>query len=621
MAMWLDKLKQLTGRRARVAAVDFDSRELRLVLAEQAGGRTRILELAMAAVPEDVNASDPQALGARLADVLRRLGATDAGLLMNVARAQAILKPLTLPSAGSVDDLAGMVHYQIGNELPFPAEEAVVDFATESHYDVERTNGTSPASTDVLVAAVRRDVIEFYKRVAEAAGARLLRLGLRPYADRRAVAGYAELDEGECLAVVHLTADEAEIDVLIGSSLAFSRSAVVKLAGGASKEAADAVNTVAIEVARSVRSYHAVERSGPIRMVLVAGSTGLEDMLAEELARRLGLGVERFRPAAALGIEEGEADASGFISALGLAAGHFGRDELPFDFLRPKRPAAEPDQRKRVAVVAGAAAVVLVGGSVLAGSLYLDSHRAELGRLDDQLEAIKTTHARVTDLARRVNAVEEWLRGGSGWLGHWARLSALFPRSTEAYVTALDAHPDGSITLGVRARDTDVLADLAQRLTEAGYTFKPGPVTHSQKPSAYLCGTSIRVMVGDEAVDVSELRAPPRLEDDVSLERPYGEPVMAPPAAPAMAPATPAGEAAGPASEAPDTAPVPEAEALRRWDVDRDGVLSERERRRMEREAERVEMFRHGDADGDGRLSKQELKAMGESRRLGREEP
>src|SRR3954470_14667936 len=107
---------------------------------------------------------------------------------MGVPRAQVVLRTLTLPLIEDLRELASMVHFQIGRDLPFRMDEAVIDFK------VRRIVSPSPArpepngkadqpaepaalpKMEVLVAAMKRDVVEFYHQTAEAAGLKLAAL-------------------------------------------------------------------------------------------------------------------------------------------------------------------------------------------------------------------------------------------------------------------------------------------------------------------------------------------------------------------------------------------------------------------------------------------------------------
>jgi len=504
----------------RVLALDFDGRHLRMVLADVSGGRTRIDRLVTVDMPEDLDADDAGAVGAFLGRALRQMHLSGVPILMNVPRAKSVFKPLALPPVEDDGELASMVRFQAQKELTFRPEEAVIDFALEAHYGVEPSPEEEPAGQHVLAAAVQRPVVEYYQQVAEAAGVRLLRLGLRPYANMRCVEAYAGSEEGR-LAIVHLTAGEAEVDVIERGGLTFSRSADIVLPPQPQDETARraAVADIVQETARSVQSYLAVERERRIERVLVAGGTGVEAEAAEALARRLAVPCEVFDPSSRLRLAGPPADASAFISALGLAVGQGDAADPPFDFLNPKRPPVRRDATRTI-VLTTAAAVVLVVVSAFAGAaIHLYRASSQVAACERELDDVRKGNKKVRALAERVNAIEAWLTEKRDWLDQWAYLSATFPSCQEVYLTSLKTGTDGTVSLAVRARTSEAIDAIGERLSEAGYGFKPGQVTTAKDKYGYNYVTSAKAIVdaGMEVhlADVGSVGRPP---DDVSAE-------------------------------------------------------------------------------------------------------
>jgi len=510
------------GRAKRFAAVDFDSRRLRIALVELTAKGSRIDNLADVALPDGLDRDDPQAFGAFLGEVLKDLGFRGAGMVMNVPRSQAVLKPLSLPPGTPGEDLAGMVYYQVGKELPFPTEDAVIDFTIERHYGAESSKPSDlHGSVDVLVAAVRMAVVDRYRRVASAAGVKLLRLGLRPYANARCVQACLPSAAQQTVALVHITADETEIDVLSRRSLAFSRSAVHEVRTEESHRAR-AVGFIVAEITRSLQSYQAVEGGRRIDAVLIAGGTGIESQAGEQFARRFNVPSEILRPGKALAGRDERQIASKFISALGLAVAHPASDGPPFDFLNPKRPVARRDTRKtRAAAVAVAAAAVLLG-AVLAGWVYLHGKQGRLLALQVKASQLNKEIAAARKVARRVDAIENWLREGRNWLDHWANLSALFPSAKEVYITDLKTGKDSAISFTVQARSSETITALGKKLLAAGYQFKPGQIKTGNDRLGYVYATAVRVFPSEEVkTDLAATRPAGRPEDDSSAEEFY----------------------------------------------------------------------------------------------------
>jgi len=519
------------GQQRRFIAIDFDSRHVRIAQGEQTAGGARIVKLATADVPEGLDTADPQALGALLGRTLDQMHLRNTPIIMSVPRGQAVLKPVILPPVATTSELAGMVQYQAEKELSFRPDEAVVDFTLQSHYGIEHAPGGQEAEGEhVLVAAVRRPVVEYYQAVAKAAGARLLRLGLRPYANMRCVQAYVPHEGAGRVALVHVTADEAEIDVMDAGALTFSRSAVVKVpASGDPADPAvrDAVGTVVTEVARSLQSYVGVERDHCIDVLLVAGGTGIEPHVREELFRRLSVRCELLNPAQALGLEDSGPAASAFVSALGLALGQGSEAAPPFDFLNPKRPVVQRDLKKAAAIAAVAALVLVLLSVVGSAALYRYAAESRVSALTEEYNKLKEENRKIGALAKRIETVDSWVRAGRNWLDQWAYLSAVFPSCTDVYATSLKTNPDGSVNFTVKAKSNEAINELGKRLAAAGYDFKPGQVTSGSDPYGYTYATTIKVMVKPGMkVDLASVSPVPRPEDDVSAKE-FGKPSAA----------------------------------------------------------------------------------------------
>ncbi len=554
-----------SGKRKHLA-IDYDRRQVRLVVFQYVRKVPSILALHTAGVPEQVNAADPLALGGVLKTVVDRLCLRGARTLMCVGRAQAVLKSLTLPPVSGPDELASMVQFQVAQELPFAADEAVVDFTHGRHWDADqaRQSEAVPEGTTVLAAAVRLPVIDAARQVCEAAGLRLERLGLRPYANVRAVYRCVHGRSGERLMFVNLTADEAEIDMMCDETLEFSRA--VPLAGSAANGAqaekpppdprAESVRRVVTEAALSLQSFNAVQRGARIDGCLVAGATGMEKQLAAALTERLAVRCELFDPSGGFSLARGP-EVSAFGAALGLAAGQAAT--LPFDFLNPKRPAAPKDTRKVRAAAIVAGLVVLVGSGVLARSAYLGKGQAAFKRLYSENQEKEKQNKLLQRLQDRIELVDKWRAGQLDWLGQLAHLSNTLPGAEEVYFDSIVFKP-GKISLAGRAKNRESVTRFQNELMEMpGYEVRPGATSTTRDPAdlGYSLKFDMEVVVSPEAEPIVTTSRPVgRPADDSAMEgarRPEGpsaRPTVGRP--PAGEPArSPAGQPAGPTAGQP----------------------------------------------------------------------
>jgi len=503
-----------------LVAVDFDSRTLRIVQAARSGRQMTILKLAGATVPPELSLTDPQAVGEFLGRTLVEMGLAGSNVVMNVPRGQAVLKPLTLPPGTQKAELAQMVQLQMAKELPFRPEEAVIDFTTESHYDIDQAQTRTPEGVPVLVAATRLPVVDHYRQIAASAEVKLLRLGLRPYADHHCLRSCTDPGPTDCVALVHVTADETEIDVLEGRALSFSRSAVVEVPAPAEDNAAAVAETVrelTMEVARSFQSFQAVEGGRHVEKVLVAGGTGIEALLVDQLARRLGIPCELFSPARWLPLPDGP-DVAAFISALGLTLGQRG-EQLPFDFLNPKRPPVQRDVRKIRAALVAVLVVIGVVAGIAYGWSYLDEKDARLSKLRSTYKALEKDRKSIRKLGDRVEGIEAWRDAKTDWLALWTHISCLFPSAQDAYITDLKGNADGSVSFTVHAKSKDIVTALGKKLAASGYQYKPQKSHTSNDKFGYLFQTSMRVRRSEAMPrDLARLLPLPRPADDISAD-------------------------------------------------------------------------------------------------------
>ena len=513
----------MPGRARKLIAVDFDSRHLRIVEAALTNGRVRIRKLTQVDMPEGMDIEDPRAVGEFLGRTLKGLHLAGTSVVMNVPRGQAVLKPVVLPPGVEKDELAGMVRFQVEKELPFDVSEAVIDFTVTSHYDAPAGQEAAAAGLNVLAAVVKAPVVDHYRKIAEAANIKLLRLGLRPYAIMRCVDACVPRGEDEVSAIAFLTADETEIMVLVGHSLTFSRSAMVSISpprAGSDPAAKETVESLVNEIARSVQSYQTVKGGdGKIDKVQLAGGTGMESRLAGEITRRIKVGCETLDPSVALGLLEATPGTSAFAAAIGLAVAQ-GDSALPFDFLAPKRPRVKRDMRKiRVAAVLMLVVSVL-GGGVFAGYTHLDGKRQQVAALKRRQIKAKKNNKAFKSLSHYVKAVDGWEDGGRDWLDHWAYLCGQFPPCQDIYIDALRTNRnDGSISFTAKAVERAGIDKLTDNLTKAKY---PHILLASRLDTndAYQQSTDVKIIVPNgEKVDLSTVKVEPRPGDDISLEK------------------------------------------------------------------------------------------------------
>ena len=523
-----------------ILAVDWDVRQVRLVHAGVRRGAVRIDRLLSVGVPAGVDVSDPPSLGKLIREVLGQEKIGTKRVILDVPRDQALLTTLRLPVA-SPDEMPALVEFQIAKEIPFPLADAVVDFAMLGGDEGE-------GQIDVLVGTVRREVVTYYQQTCAAAGLTLERLGLRPYANKVAVNELFRAARHGCAVLVDVGPRLTEIDVISAGKLAFSRAASVSIPrpgapgpeevvadsavsaaddeeaasiiqfpsasaeGGAGSGTERVVEALLVEVTRSIEAYRATAPGVEIDMMVVAGSVGAEDKLAEALRHRFGAPVELYNPAPQFGWpEERGQEARGFAAALGLVSGHAAEGGLHFDFLHPKRAVTAVERRLKKAPAVGVAAAVLVAVSVAFYLLAIAPKKTELTETRRAVTEIKKSLTELRKIEDLVIATAASFEADQIiWLDELNRLCRLMPDTEEMVLTRLDMYHKGArIVIPSEVVNRKVAINAVERIddfrpegrdrqyfnAEAGAFTEKGSGSRRRTRQQYPMSGSIEVVV------------------------------------------------------------------------------------------------------------------------------
>ena len=381
-------------RHKPIVALEWDARTLRVVHAVWRKKQVKIEKVLAVEIGADVDRQDAQQMGRFIGNVLKEQGITTRRAVIDAPRDQAILSTMKLP-AGIPQELPSMVQFQIAKELPFAVTDAAVDFAMP-----EDTKGKG--LVPIAVAAVRNEFIAHRQAICQAAGLKIERMGLRPFANKIAVCAMLKDAMPEHFLFVDVGPTLMEVDVISTSSKAsaasldFSRAASVmvpknlgsgetlKLVGpsqGSIEDAADGsssqptlprvgdsdavVRELLLEVTRSVEAYRTSAPTAKITHAVIAGDLGVEEALQEAIQNHFHISVDLYNPASTFGWtpDEGEG-AAGFPALLGLILGEGVDERLHFDFLHPKQSVtqAQVQLRKAPRLVGWAAFIALAIG-------------------------------------------------------------------------------------------------------------------------------------------------------------------------------------------------------------------------------------------------------------------
>lgn len=510
------------SRRGRkFVALDFDHRYLRVVAAESGHTDLKVDKVFKVAVPEHVSLLNAKQAGQWIGQVLAEHRLTQRWCVMNVPRSRAIIKPLSLPPIEDEKEIPSMVRYQVEKELPFPADEAVIDYTIESMAGMVSKSGVSEdeGTMNILVAAVRRSVVEYYQSVAEAGDINLQQLCLRPYADHECL-HYCVKEQlsGQHTALIHLAADEAEINVYNNGILSYCRAAPIKTISEESgvRTQQDIINALAVEAMRSFQSVGALRQGAAISHIWIGGDTQLEDELAEKISNNLSVPCELLHPFDRLKVKSEIENRDGFISAIGLALGNYNGHRLPLDFLHPKKPPIERNMARIYSIAGGSVAAAVAAVAIVIGIVKLANAEIELNKVKAVYNDVSKTSKQVEKIEKRLSALSSWTDEQQDWLDHWAYISSLLPSASEVIVSSLSTTANGDISFNVKAKQRSAITQLTTSLRKAGYQIKLGTEAAVKDDLNYIYATTVRLSPTDDVViKVSTLESPGRPADDV----------------------------------------------------------------------------------------------------------
>lgn len=455
---------------ANLIAIDWDSHELRTVVARTSSGAITVTDTATVPLPQG---DAPAAVAAALETLLSQLGVNKSKykLLVAIGRGKAELRQLTLPPVPE-EELPEMVRFQALQSFSTAGDSVAVDYLPV------QSNATATA---VIAAGVAPGTMKQIQQVADAIGVPLKRVVLRPVA---AAALYRlkatdTAGEGDCV-LVDLLADDAEIVVFRGGRLLFVRS--VRMPEPTQGRA----SLVAGEIRRSLMACGTDAATGAQRVVVWGqAETHRED--TEQLRELLRCDVQTLDP---LTLVNHDAKRSGERAGAYAAGQHTGRlaplvgalaadaaaeatnDQSAdlVDFLNPRKaPEVHSDNRRWIAAGVAVAALLLLA----IGSAWW-SLRAKTAEIEQRQTALNELRPQVTEAEKsiaRTASIDQFLDSSVVWLDQVRRLATQMPPSDRAIVKRLNAvslprEGGGRIIISGAATSTTAVDEMESALRD-----------------------------------------------------------------------------------------------------------------------------------------------------------
>ena len=344
------KLGTHLKRRGEVTALDIDKRMLRVVHVTSSRGSAQVRRVELLRCQARISTCKTQESRRVDREQLKAIRLTPGTVVMAVRRGEAVLKEFQLPPLKDIGEMASMVRMRAGRELPFPESQASIDFTvtkapTRQEIKAAKKDGVSAsapteAKADVVVSAIKNETLNYYKTIAESAGFALAGLGLRPMASYRALkACVPELESG-AVALISVRRHEVDVDILIDGRLVFSRELSVDLTlteDSRELERNERLNHTSKEIFRCLHSYEGSGAYQKLDQLFIAGGTGLEDELRQQIQSDSEVTCSRMPLPTAIQLPDDKAeDAARALTSLGLALGFVDERGLAVNFLSPK---------------------------------------------------------------------------------------------------------------------------------------------------------------------------------------------------------------------------------------------------------------------------------------------
>ena len=152
-----------------VAILSIEGEKLSVLQAVKNGNQIRITHCWEGNLEIPTN-TDPKVQGELIAKKLRERKIRVSDVIFTIPRSEVMLRQLILPYVQDEGELASMVQFQIGRDLPFRQEDSTIDFSVIGTRDViekeneEESKEKKPQKQlELIVAILPTKIVDFYK--------------------------------------------------------------------------------------------------------------------------------------------------------------------------------------------------------------------------------------------------------------------------------------------------------------------------------------------------------------------------------------------------------------------------------------------------------------------------
>ena len=491
-----------------IIALDWDTHELRAVIANSSSSKITLVDAVSVAIADDSPETITTALRKLLDDHGLSKGKVKA--MVTIGRGKSELRQLTLPPVPE-SELPDMVRLQAMQTFAAVGENTIVDF-------LPLPSGED--TTSVLAAAVAPPTMKMLTSLMESVGLELTRIALRPVA---AAALYQisasknqSLDDSSIVGdvvLVDLLADDAEIVVMRGRRVMFVRSVRMP------QESTDRPSQIAGELRRSLMAC-GINASSTSQKVVIWGQAKTHEAERVKMSESLGCRVSTLDPLSLVEMGSGKRASAGGFSTDQTHTGRFAPlvgvlvadaaahpvHGSPYlvDFLNPRKAVEiKTDHRKTILIGAGVAATALLAAYGAWSSL--SARDAKIKALESDLAAMKPRVEAAEQVISRTDLIDRFLDGNVIWIDELARAAKQVPPSDDAILksitaVALPREGGGKLTLNGAATTPVVVDQVASALRDDVHSVEGVGTNDLGDKEAYRWGFRESVTIRPETV-------------------------------------------------------------------------------------------------------------------------
>ncbi|WP_372895711.1 type IV pilus biogenesis protein PilM [Stieleria sp.] len=463
-------------------ALDYDDRELRIVVANCNGSKVQVTDAQVIPIPENGSVSE------KLRAYITSEGLQKTETLVTIGRGKAELRELQLPPVPD-DELPDMVRFQAIRSFASASERAIVDFLV-----TRRTN----ENNTLIAAAVSPGDMDRVRELCKTSDLLPKRIALRPLS---AASLYLRGQKTPPICVlIDLLNDDAEIVIARDGKVIFVRT--VRLPS----EARHRSGAIASELHRTMVACG--ETSTPGRIVV----WGTESVHAGDIAAIKSTiscdDVQAVNPFDLVSLQIDRSALPEHIGRLAPLVGLLASDETApetlIDFLNPrKKPEEEPDRVRRILMIAGPIAAVFLAGFFIYRQFAQWDRK--IANATNEVNLLLPSAKAAEESIERTETIDQFLDGDVNWLDEIRRLAEKAPPSDKMIVrnisgTASIRGGGGTLRIVGAVTEPSVIDELEEALRDPNHGVVGKGSQEQKGQDTYAWTFTESVMISGETI-------------------------------------------------------------------------------------------------------------------------